>query len=662
MEILSNKFNIPTNVRNLNQVNQSKNLVNSDYSSQAFKAGKKRIAKEITNDIFKGLEKQNLNKILMGTNDKNKFFDSIGSILNPLIKENNLDLKSISALIVSIAATITELCSSKENNLDSEVIPNIKPKTKKVVKKESKIDKTEREQFKRPPRVHSYKEATNYSKYIESNFKDDDELWNSNVRLYNQYAGYNKDGAHILNEEVCENKTIVGFILNEIINAQGDKDKILEIVNKYAALNPSVLKLETIQNKDNVEDLSKINNDKQKDVAQNEDIVKETSSQSKNSEIKIKINDSIKRALNGKNNLTEAYQAIIKDSKTKEEAERRLESINELMFPWSNKENKELNPDVVKNALQILNQKYSDNLEKIAKIYKENFSSNLYKAQIFYSNLANDKFSRDVITSYNDKIKALGLTFMQYNNLKNSGLNDEQITKIANLIHGKYKDLNDIEIDSWGNMEVKLPIKKSLEDKFCTIKQVFEIAKNQSTGLNALENKPFDKTSLKEELKKDFNSHQNDNGYNYSTYPNLVKFLYGPKHNVWTAESFDKHTWGDHFNSLIEVLNDDEIFDPEIFSNHAKLRFMERFVCSKNFDWNDLSKKTSLRIKDFKDLLNSQLTNGALIETYTIGYDYNDNRIIAPRVVLEDNGAFSLGDGSNIKFTLNNKSQIHTIF
>ena len=54
MEILSNNFRMPTNVRQLNQSNlisKPKALVNYNYSSLTFKSSKSQITKEVGESI-----------------------------------------------------------------------------------------------------------------------------------------------------------------------------------------------------------------------------------------------------------------------------------------------------------------------------------------------------------------------------------------------------------------------------------------------------------------------------------------------------------------------------------------------------------------------------------------------------------------------------------
>ena len=104
-------------------------------------------------------------------------------------------------------------------------------------------------------------------------------------------------------------------------------------------------------------------------------------------------------------------------------------------------------------------------------------------------------------------------------------------------------------------------------------------------------------------------------------------------------------------HELESVINDNELFRDLIENNHAKLRFISRFVLNNKVKDNELYENCCFAIKNLEEDLNYKLENGCLIFPYTM------NESSAPSFYLDKS---VLGD--YIKITLNNFGQIHTMF
>lgn len=652
MEILPNNFKISLNMKQLSQKENSIKY-NYNYSTPTFKGGKNQISKELSKNILKNLKlsSSDLKNIFSNPEKKKLFLEVIGGLLvsvattiTSLLGLENNNTEKFDDIFIKSDLKEEETIQNKNDNIKSKTETNITPETqvktkkgRKAKEKDLEANGVKRENFKRAYRQHPRKEETLYSKYIENNFYDDIELWNANVKLFNQIAGENKDGAHIYEGVVHSNSDLLKKVLPEIEDAKDDRAKILEIVAKYSVLEPTDLSAK--KDEAQVEKLNQVEN---KSAIEKENIKEEKS------EFKIKINAGLISVLNGKDKLTSAYKDIIATSHSKEEAEDRLKAINELIYPWSNKDNKKLNSDIVMRALKSINQTYSDCLEELAHIYVEKFSKTTCLAEVFYRNLANKNYTPDAVKTYNVSIKKMGLSFTEYNELKKLGIESENIEKIARIMHSHPIELNDIKWDN-GLLELKFPFGKPINKYFSTIKRVFELTIDEKISLEGRENAKFNKDKIVDELIKDYNN----NGR--CTYPNLVKYLYGPAHNINSEDSFEKHQWEEHFDDLIKVLNDDELFDPNLFSDHAKMRFLERFVLN-NCNWYKFKEDTDKAVKRFIGLLQDQIYQNTKVKRYSIGNDYTGEPIVGAQVIIPDYF------GHEIKFTLDSEAKIHTIF
>ena len=660
MEILFNNFKMPSNVKQLNQSNltsKPKDLVNYSYSSPTFKSSKSQITKEVGESILKNLNltPEAMKEIFSNPKKFKTLLDVLGGLIlsaataitgliymeDDNTKNNDTFVKSNKTETETNLAPKVEIKTKAEAESEEDV--NIAPetqaktrKTRKAKKEDLEVGGIQEEKFKRAFRQHPLKEETQYSQYIENNFKGDIELWNANVRLFNQIAGKNIGGAHIYKGEVCKNSNLLKMVLPEIMDAKGDRAKILEIVAKYSALEQTELQA----NKDETQ-VKEVNQVENNSVIEKENIKEEKS------EFKIKISAGLSRVLNGKDKLISAYKNIIATSQSKKEAEDRLKAVNELLYPWSNKINKELDSNFVTEALRAINKDYSDCLEELAIIYVENFAKNDCSAKRFYIDLANKKYSADAIKNYGISIKKLGLSFDQYNELVNANVTPDNIKKLAEMLHKTPICLNDIKYDN-DLLELKLPFDKSLNFYFKAITQAFELVHNEKITLESKEKTEFNKGRIVDELIKDYQN----NGI--CTYPNLIKYLYGAKHIIYNENSFKQHQWEDHFDDLIKVLNDDKLFDPNLFEDHAKMRFLERFVIDK-CDWDNIEKDAYKTMRNFVNLLKESLYQNTSIRKYVARYSPSGNPIVGAQIIVKDND-------KDIKFTLNNKAKIHTIF
>jgi hypothetical protein len=172
----------------------------------------------------------------------------------------------------------------------------------------------------------------------------------------------------------------------------------------------------------------------------------------------------------------------------------------------------------------------------------------------------------------------------------------------------------------------------------------FSLIKGVDVNLKAEENLFYDKQTIINDLKTDFEAHGK------TTYTNIVRYLYGNKHDVNGLKDFDKHQSDYRFNFLINALNNDKLFNPKLFSNHSKLRFIERFVLNQDFGEKKFEHAIRENMRILIENIKDAIKNGVNVTTYSNKY-VNGVQIIIPS---EEFG--------EIKITLDDGQKFHTIF
>ena len=211
----------------------------------------------------------------------------------------------------------------------------------------------------------------------------------------------------------------------------------------------------------------------------------------------------------------------------------------------------------------------------------------------------------------------------------------------------RIKDISKSYIDDATSFAVTIPGDFSINKKFQTIRNAFEIITSEQTTLSSHEDNEFDKNSLINELKFDFKRNRNR-----TTYKNIVAYLYGNKHEVNTLKDFDKNQYDVQFEKLISLLNDDKLFNSNLFSNHSKLRFMERYVLTEDSAYTNLARTTKRQVRYFIEALKRELGKGVNITPY-----YADGTPDKVGIQVRFNDPkFGV-----VKITLNNEEKMHTI-
>ena len=315
---------------------------------------------------------------------------------------------------------------------------------------------------------------------------------------------------------------------------------------------------------------------------------------------------------------------------------------------------KELDPVVAKKFSEQINNNFKDCLEILSEL-EQSLSKEEMLETIVY--IANGTITNELTTNWAGKYKDSKLTLTKYAKLVNNGLDDDslQIDFIKkSLQEGQISDIDVTKQYGDYNIALKLPRTTTLKEKFKTIINIFEVVKDERISIYAKSQIHASKESIIEELKKDYTA-QN---YETSTYPNLIKFIYGQRHEINSIYSFDKNINNPRVKELItlrtqtlsKILNNYRLFDPNIFDQHSAMRFLERFVFDGHVDYNNLEYIVRNEIEKFYEELNKSLNNGINIVTY------ETNNKIAPQFKIKN----ELDE--DVTITLDKGGRIHTIF
>ena len=589
MQILSKQFLLPKNTRDINQNTRNVNYVNKP----AFRATKTTVidslSKELSNNIK--LDAKKLKEILGNPEKRTLFFEMLGAAIVSTV--TNL----MGVLDADTSDKTTTKTQGKSSKSQANSATNGSEAQSGTLTSEIKFDSTKGA----TPQIEK-----DFKNFVLENFAENQAVLDRLKLLFNKFAAYNRKGNHILNEKTVSNKEILNLILTELKELKkGDIEGVNEIINKYQNL----LKIESTT-------------------------IVHTPSPKK---IEIDIPNEIKQILNRYASLKEAYINIIETSKTKSEANKRIISINNLLLILEEK--KDLGGN--KKPLQAINQQYYSELETIASILE-----NLYDRETddFIKTISRLELSFDALKNWQKDKDKLGCSFLLYNELSKANLTPDNLKKL--ILMQKNKRFNNIKIFPDANTFILSTTKdRPLNKTFSNIKEIFELITGEKVTLKAEDDIEINNESLTQALKKDYFKHGE------TTYPNIVSYLYGPKFKVYNEGSFDFHKIDYRLTFILNALNNKDLFNPNFFSPHCKLRFIERFVLNENFGNKTLedaiSEKTRFLINKIKEIQEK----GIMINTYRT--PDNLTGILIPIPTDE------FGD---IKITLDDRHKIHTIF
>ena len=619
MQILSKQFLLPQNIKNANNKQRQ-----AAVSAPSFKASKTAVidslSKEISSNIK--LEGSKLKNIFADPEKRATFMEVLGvSVLATATKlyellsgdtDNNSETveqasttSSTSTANTSTSAIATQAlrAQGQRSEEDGVIPPTSMPE-------EIKFDTTRGV----APQVEK-----DFINYVNEKFSENKVVSDRLKLLFNKFGGHNRKFGHVIDGKVLGNKEILGNILTELKEANGDVDKISKIINKYQVL----MLVESYQ----------------------------AQSTPKNN-IKIEIPAEVDDILNRHDELREEYNSIIDSSADKTEAENRIKRVNELLISISKIEPKR----VSQMTLKALKDQLLKDLETVALVY-EQLPNDEVKSS-FLMMAANKELSLGALKAWPKLRDKYGVSFAHCNELYKANISENNIEEILKLYKIKvFSDIKFNKTDEEMTLMRKEPI-TSFRSLFNNVNNILGMGLGENVSLRPYADVNFDKDTLINELKNDFNSKGK------STYPNIVKYLYSPNFQVHNERSFeyDYDKKDVYLQPLLDALNSDRLFDTNLFSPHSKLRFIERFVLDdekfiKNLRYYN-GDKTEFLLKNAKgkmaQLLNAikqAFMDGVLIRTYRA----NDNAAGAQLVIPSK----TYGE---IKLTLDQDCKIHTIF
>jgi uncharacterized protein YjbK len=287
---------------------------------------------------------------------------------------------------------------------------------------------------------------------------------------------------------------------------------------------------------------------------------------------------------------------------------------------------------------------YLENLEEIANVIDILPET---EKTIFYNKMANKELDEKALKSWTLDRQNKGLPFSIYNELKRLNVNEDGIKQITSMkayrriIDFKIKDIEDMSFTLYmptGN------IGNSLNSNFGNIKTLFETVTGKGVNLRAKSNEYLGKEDVLKELEEDFEK----NGK--TTYENLIKYLYWSNHEVRYKGDFHKRQSENRFKYLIEALNNNKVFNPNFFSTHSKLRFIERYVVNENFGKIPFNDAVANKTREFINDIGTALANGVEAKPYYIGDNIMGVQLLIPTK-----------NSGTIRITLDDENKIHTI-
>ena len=311
-----------------------------------------------------------------------------------------------------------------------------------------------------------------------------------------------------------------------------------------------------------------------------------------------------------------------------------------------------------KQYLELFETKYAEYFDKLG-IIANNIPQN-QNVQEFLSELKEMEYSEEDI---NQRLQYPALQFREIKIIEEL----PQKSKIAiNEVKSQYNFKIELKKDdirhNYGFILHFTESNKNLSDKLKIISRFHEalydnIYLHKDTG-NKVQRIIDIQDELQKLVKKDKNWDSVYNTVKYLVPEEFINFDYEQNKNdskVMNEKLEDAikkiniHTF--EAIELENLINDNEIFDGLMSNNHAKIRFISRFVLNKDFEDEDLFTAANEAINELKEDLTEKLDNGC----YVFPYEMNESN--APSFYLAKS---KLGD--YIRVTLNNQGEIHTIY
>lgn len=594
MELLRPNFVLDNRIKNITP-QQNTNL----SRTPSFRAGKGEVGKELGDYVLKSL------------NADNSFLKD--TFNNP--KKRETFLQTLGSIIVATAATLTNILTSSDEVEETPEIPD-----KSVSVEESKIDnsseplteKIEEEKVEEKPQEPLKKEnhlefktlrgkkpqiETDYIDFVHDKFADNEIVSNKLTLLFNEFCGVNRNNKHLLNDEAIENKVLVQKIFNEIKENADDTDKLSEITSNYLSLAP-------------VENIvaTEVQTPAPVETAPLEEVV-------------------------------------ISDAEKEKLLDEELEKIKTIFT----KSPADVAPKTISKAVSVLKKQFPEDLNDIENLFDK--LSSVEDKKIFIIDIANKIVSNIAVKDYLKNDFANKIDFRLYNELKKAEISNSNIKKISDFLMLQYA--KDLEItNNKKDFNVKITNDYSINNKFKKIMNLFNLIKSQEITLTSNDKEELNADDIIEELKKDY--FRNDGRV---TYKNLIAYLYGMKHNIKNLDDFEMRK-NEHFNgnirfsNLLNTLNNEKIFNNALFSNHSKLRFIERFVLNENFGNKSFDKATREKVRSFIETLKKELSSGITVCSY-----YADDNCAKIGAQIR----FQNPEHEDIIITLNSQGKMHTI-
>ena len=592
MELLRPDFVLKNNVKNITPAQNTQ--VNPN-----FKAGKADIGKELGDYVLKSLNTSSIKDTFNNPKKRETFLQTLGSI------------------IVSTAAALTNILTNSENKEDTLIeTPErpVEPIMTEEKAEEENIQAVKSNIAFKTPRGKKPQIESDYINFVNEKFGDNEAISDKLKLLFNEYCGINRNNKHALNNEVVDNKTLIPKIFVEIKENADDIEKLDNVITGYLSFAPVI----------NVMDLMK------QEVLQ-EDIIKEEEEEEsavvENTKIKLDEQPVVP-------------EIKISEAEKQKELEQKLDKIKTIFSD----ESIDISPKTVTKAISVLKKQFPDDIEQIELVFEKLATSNDKK--IFIVDLANKMVSNEAVKNFANSELCDKIDFRLYNGLKKAGVKNENIKKVAEFLMLQYAKEIDI-INDDNDFNVKITDDYSINNKFKKITTLFGLIKSQEITLTSNDKAELDGNDIIDELKKDY--YRNNNR---TKYKNLVGYIYGKNHRIYDESNFDTHIYENRLKYLLDIVNNEKVFNSGLFSNHSKLRFIERFVLSENFGTKKFENATREKVRMFIETLKRELMRGITVSSY---YADDDMEKVGAQIRFQD------PENENIIITLNSQGKMQTI-
>lgn len=589
MELLRPDFVLKNNVKNITPAQNTQ--VNPN-----FKAGKADIGKELGDYVLKSLNTSSIKDTFNNPKKRETFLQTLGSI------------------IVSTAAALTNILTNSENKEDTLIeTPErpVEPIMTEEKAEEENIQAVKSNIAFKTPRGKKPQIESDYINFVNEKFGDNEAISDKLKLLFNEYCGINRNNKHALNNEVVDNKTLIPKIFVEIKENADDIEKLDNVITGYLSFAPVI----------NVMDLMK------QEVLQEDIIKEEERAVVENTKIKLDEQPVVP-------------EIKISEAEKQKELEQKLDKIKTIFSD----ESIDISPKTVTKAISVLKKQFPDDIEQIELVFEKLATSNDKK--IFIVDLANKMVSNEAVKDFANSELCDKIDFRLYNGLKKAGVKNENIKKIAEFLMLQYAKEIDIINDN-NDFDVKITDDYSINNKFKKITTLFGLIKSQEITLTSNDKAALDGNDIIDELKKDY--YRNNNR---TKYKNLVGYIYGKNHRIYDESNFDTHIYENRLKYLLDIVNNEKVFNSGLFSNHSKLRFIERFVLSENFGTKKFENATREKVRMFIETLKRELMRGITVSSY---YADDDMEKVGAQIRFQD------PENENIIITLNSQGKMQTI-